>query len=180
MVRCACILAALVVAGSYAPASVQDKTPATSRKLPAGVYAVLRASLKKKEVLPLKDGEVLVVHHHRYQKKRDKETPEFLVVRSGPDVALDLVGKPKAVKQGQEVVTIFLKLQPKAAAALKRLTSERPGKRVAIILNGEVVTTHKVREVIKGGEVKISACVAGAANYLLEQLQAHQAKKSTR
>jgi hypothetical protein len=182
MVRSACILAALVVAGCYAPASVQGKPPtgkppATSRKLPAGVYAVLRASLNKKEVLPLKGGEVLVVHHHRYQKKGDKEPPEFLVVRSAPDVHLDLVGKPKAVKEGEEVVRIFLQLKPKAAAALERLTSDRPGKRIAIILKGEVVTTHKIREVIKGGQVQISACVAGAANYLLEQLQAHQAKK---
>jgi hypothetical protein len=36
---------------------------------------------------------------------------------------------------------------------------------------------HKIREVIKGGEVQISSCAAGAAKYLLEQLQAHQATK---
>ncbi len=173
----ACILAALLVAGSYAPASVQDSTPATARKLPSGVYAVLRASVSEKKVLPLKDGEALVVHHHRYLKKGDRDPPEFLVVRSAADVDLNLAGKPKAVKEGEEVVRIFLKLQPKAALALERLTSDRLGKQIAIILKGEVVTTHRIREVIKGGEVQISACVPGAANYLLEQLQTHQAKK---
>jgi preprotein translocase subunit SecD len=174
MGRSACILAALVVAGNCAPASVgPDKTPATPRKLPAGVYALLRASLNEKKMLPLKEGEVLVVHHHRFLKKSDTEPPEFLVVRSAPDVDLDLVGKPKAVKEGEEVVRIFLKLQPKAAAALERLTSERLGKRVAIILKGEVITTHRIRAVIKGGDIQISACIAGAANYLLEQLQSH-------
>jgi hypothetical protein len=36
---------------------------------------------------------------------------------------------------------------------------------------------HKVREVIKGGDVQITCCAVGAANYLLERLQAHQEKK---
>jgi hypothetical protein len=39
------------------------------------------------------------------------------------------------------------------------------------------VTVHKIREIIKGGEIQITSCVAGAANYLLEQLEAHQKDK---
>ena len=69
---------------------------------------------------------------------------------------------------------ILLKLRPQAAAALERLTRAQLGKQVAIILGGEVVTVHKVREVIRGGEVQIASCAAGAAGYLLKQLQAHR------
>jgi preprotein translocase subunit SecD len=173
MRRAACLFSALLFLGSCVPAWAQDKTPASAKKLPAGVYAVLRESLKENDVLPLKDGEVLVVNHHRYVKKDDKEPPRFLVVRSAPDVDLALAGEPKAVKEGEEVVRILLKLQPKAALALERLTSDRLGKPIAILVGGEVVTTHKIREVIKGGELQITSCAAGAANYLLEQLQAH-------
>jgi hypothetical protein len=36
---------------------------------------------------------------------------------------------------------------------------------------------HKVREVIKGGEAQVTSCAAGAASYLLEQLQIHQKNK---
>jgi preprotein translocase subunit SecD len=168
---------ALLVIASSAPAWSQEKAPESPKKLPDGLYAVLRHSLKEKEVLPLKDGEALVVHEHRYLKKDDKEPPRFLVVRSNPDVVLDLAGAPKAVKEGEEVVRIFLKLQPKAAAALERLTSDRLGQEVTIVLGGEVVTMHKIREVIKGGDVQITSCAAGAANYLLERLQAQQKKK---
>src|SRR5262245_60004898 len=109
----ACIVTALILAGSYSSASTQDKTPALPKKLPAGIYAVLRESRKEKYVLPLKDGEVLVVNRHRYVKKDDQERPLFVVVRSAPDVELDLAGKPKAVKEGEEVVRILLKLKPK-------------------------------------------------------------------
>ena len=138
---------------------------------------MLRESPKEKDVLPLKDGEVLVVHRPRYLKKDDQEPPRFLVVRSAPDVDLDLAGEPKAVKEGEEVVRIRLKLQPKAATALERLTSDRLGKQIAIVLGGEVVTMHKIREVIKGGDVQITSCAAGAAKYLLERLHAHQQNK---
>jgi preprotein translocase subunit SecD len=177
MHRSACVFAALVFGAGSASASAQDKTPASPKHPPTGVYAVLRESLKEKDVLPLKDGEVLVVHRHRYLKKDDQVPPRFLVVRSAPDVALDLAGKPKAVKDGEEGVRIFLKLRPKAAKALERLTSDRLGKQITIVLGGEVVTTHKIRQVIKGGEVQITSCAAGAAKYLLEQLQAQEEKK---
>jgi preprotein translocase subunit SecD len=177
MCRSACILASLILGGSCIPASVQDKTPALRKKLPAGVYVVLRENRNEKEVLPLKDGEALVVNRHRYVKKEEREPPVFVVVRSSPDVTLDLAEKPRAVKEGDEVVRILLKLKPKAASALERVTSDGRGKQVAIVLDGEVVTIHKIRQVIKGGEVQISSCAAGAAKYLLEQLQAQQAKK---
>jgi preprotein translocase subunit SecD len=177
MRRSACFLAVLFFLGSYAPAWPEDKTAPSPKKVPNGVYAVLRESLKEKDVLPLKEREVLVVHNARYLKKDDKEPPRFLVVHSSPDVVLDLASKPKAVKEGTEVVRISLKLQPKAAAALERWTRDHLGRQVAIVLGGEVVTMHKVREVLKGGDVQVTCCAPGSANYLFEQLEAHQHKK---
>src|SRR5205807_2072802 len=103
MRRSACYLAILVVSVSSAQAMAQDKKPESSKKLANGVYAVVRESTKEKEVLPLKDGEALVIHNHRYLKKDEKEPPRFLVVRSAPDVDLDLAGEPKAEKEGTEV-----------------------------------------------------------------------------
>jgi preprotein translocase subunit SecD len=99
------------------------------------------------------------------------------VVRTAPDVTLDLSEAPKAVKEGGEVVRILLKLRPKAAEALERLTRDHEGKQVTIVLGGEVVTMHKVRETIKGGDVQITNCAAGASGYLLKQLEAYHRKK---
>jgi preprotein translocase subunit SecD len=176
MSRCARLFGTLLLLGSQAAVWSQDKT-ASSKKFPDGIYAVQRDSLKEKDVLPLKDGEVLVVHHHRYLKTNENEPPRFLVVHSSPEVTLDLAGEPKAVKEGGEVVRIFLKLNPKAATALECLTRAHLGRQVAIVLGGEVVTMHKVREVIKGGDVQITSCAPGAAGHLLVQLQAHQKNK---
>jgi len=177
MCRSASILVALVFSSFGSLLLAEDKTPAAPPKLAKGVYAVLRESLREKEVLPLKDGETLLVHRARYLKKDDKEPPRYVVVRSTPDVALDLVGAPKAVKEGDEVVRILLKLAPRAATALEDLTSKRVGGQVAIVIGGEVVTMHKIRGVIRGGDVQISSCTPGAAGYLLEQLAFTPEKK---
>jgi CubicO group peptidase (beta-lactamase class C family) len=169
-----CLVATVLIVGSPAAVETQAKTPESRKKSSDGIYAVRRESLKEQDLLPLGEGELLLVHHHRPLKKEEKEPPRFLVVPSAPDVELDLVGEPKAVKEGTEVVRIFVKLLPKAATALERLTRDHLGGQIAIVLGGEVVTMHKVREVIKGGDAQITRCTAGTARYLLDQLQAHR------
>lgn len=177
MHRSASLLATVLIAGGYAPTRGQDQTPGPPKVAPDGVYAVLRDGTNKDDLLPLKDGETLVIDRHRYAKADDAEPPRFLVVRAAPDADLDPAEAPKAVKEGDAVARILLKLRPKAATALERLTTDQRGKQVAIVLAGEVVTTHKVRDVIKGGEVQITSCAPGGAKYLLEQLQARQEAK---
>ena len=58
--------------------------------------------------------------------------------------------------------------------ALERLTSDRLVGQVTVVVGGEVVTTHKLRSVIKGGDVQITLCAAGSADLLLGQLLVHQ------
>jgi preprotein translocase subunit SecD len=177
MKRFAFLLTAVVLLSGHATAWPQDQAPA-GKKPPDGVYAVQRDGSKEQDVLPLKDGEVLVVQRHRYLKVPENEPPRYLVVRAAPDVALDLAEAPKAVKEeGSDSLRILLKLRPKAAADLERLTRAQVGKSVAIVLGGEVVTAHKIREEIKGGGVQITSCAPGAAEYLLDRLRAHHSKK---
>jgi hypothetical protein len=170
----ACLVVAALLIGTHAFAFGQGQTPKSAGPLPDGVYAVLRDGRSEKDVLPLQDKETLTIDRHPYLKKSDQEPPRFLVVRTAPEVKLDLAGEPKAVIEGGEVVRILLKLQPNAAKGLERLTSEQRGKEVAILIGGNVVTVHKVRDVIKGGEVQITSCGPGGADYLLKQLRARQ------
>jgi preprotein translocase subunit SecD len=174
MSRAAPLLALAVLLGTHAVARPQGREPPPRKPLPDGIYAVERDGPKEKEVLPLRDGEVLLTDRHRYLKTDNDEPPRFLVVRSAPDVALDLAAEPKAIKKDGEVVGVSLQLRPKAAEALERLTRDRLGKQVAIVVGGDVVTVHKVRSIIKGGAVQITSCAPKAAGYLLEQLEARR------
>ncbi|HEV3146352.1 MAG TPA: hypothetical protein VGZ47_20865 [Gemmataceae bacterium] len=169
-------LVALLFLANAFYVQAQEKT-GPAKKLANGIYAVLREGPKQNDLLPLKEGEVLAADRRLYQKKDEKEAPRHLVVRSTPDVELNLAAEPKAVIEGEEVVRILLKLQPNSAAALERLTTDRVGKQIAIVVDGEVVTVHKVRDVIKGGAAQISCCAPGSAKFLLEQLQKLQKSK---
>lgn len=171
MRRLACGLVTLAALGSQALDLPGETTSAPPKKSPDGIYAVLRQSVDQKQLLPLKPGEAIVVDHHRYLKK--EQSAGYVVVQAAPEVSLDLVDAPKGVTERGEVVRILFRLTPTAATALERLTRVSPGRQLAIVLDGEVVTVHKVREVIKGGAVQITSCAPGGAAYLLKQLQAH-------
>ena len=89
MLRSACLVARLLVFSGAV--SSQDK----SLQKPAdGAYEMLRESVKEKNVLPLKDNEVLVVYRHAYLKKGNSEPVLYLVIQSAPDAKFDLSKEP--------------------------------------------------------------------------------------
>jgi hypothetical protein len=110
MLRSAYPLAAALLIGTHALAWGQEPAPKSAKALPDGVYAVLRDGLKEKDVLPLQGTESLAIDRHPYLKKNEQGPPRFLVVRAAPDVELNLAAEPKAVREGDEVVRILLKL----------------------------------------------------------------------
>ncbi len=167
------LLAGLVLLVGQALARSEGPAPASPPGPADGVYEVRRDGAREKDVLPLREGEAVVVDRHPYAKKDEAGPPRFLVVRSAPDVPLDLAGEPRADREGAEVVRVLFRLKPRAAEALQRLTSDARGRQLAVVLGGEVVTVHKVRAAITGGEVQVTSCAPGGAAYLLERLRAH-------
>lgn len=166
------LLAGALVLGSEAMAMPSESQPVPGTKLADGIYPVSRQAAHDKDVLPMKEDEAIVVNSHRYMKYNEKEPTRILVVRVSQRIALDLANEPRGDKEGAEATQVLLKLKPPAAQALARLTRDHIGQQLAIVLDGEAATVHKIRGVIVGGEVQITSCAPRAAGYLLRRLRA--------
>ena len=76
---------------------------------------------------------------------------------------------PPDIAQGDdELVTLSLALEGKYVGGLEGFTTEYS--RVAVVIDGEIVTVHKVREPIRDGRVQISRCRDDACRVLYGKL----------
>jgi preprotein translocase subunit SecD len=155
--------------------SAQDGDP-PAKKLASGIYKVLREGADEKAVKPTKDDETVAVNNHRYLKKDAKEAPVYLIVHKQPDVPLVLAEEPEVVKD-EKGLQIRLQLHADHAKALEQLTRDNKGGQVAVIIGGEVVTVHRIRDTITGGAVQVTNCNEEAGAYLVKQLKELSPKK---
>jgi hypothetical protein len=135
-----------------------------------GIYAILEESESVETLLPEREGSTVIENRRKFTAEHAGEKPEFLAVRSKPDVPLQLAAPPREVKSDSGKTTLRLELTQELAVRLETFTAKMQGARVAIVIGGEVVTTHTIRTPIRDGKLQISCCSAGACEYLLDQL----------
>jgi preprotein translocase subunit SecD len=69
-----------------------------------------------------------------------------------------------------DTVSESLTRSEEAAADLERVSREHLGQTVALVVDGEVVTMHKIRSVISDGKVQVTRCTDNACQYLYTRL----------
>lgn len=75
---------------------------------------------------------------------------------------------PDMARGDDELATLCVTLEDKYVRGLEGFTTEYS--RVAVIIDGEIVTIHKVREPIRDGRVQISRCTDDACQVLYSKL----------
>ncbi len=138
-----------------------------------GFYRVLRtcensAGLKGE----LAVGEQVLRYNPTFLEQEDNEE-EVVVVQVEPHVPMLLKEPPSKVQDRTERTQFWLgvSLTPDASESLESFTRDNLGQRVAIVAGGEVITMHKIREVIRGGKVQISRCGDRGCEVLFRELQ---------
>ena len=101
----------------------------------------------------------------------DDGPPRRFLLREDGAVPLELARDPVYSEDEEGRKQIALTLTPEAGSALADLTRRLVGGRVAVVIGGEVISFHKVREPILGNGVVISCCAPGAYERLSLQLQ---------
>lgn len=141
-------------------------------ELPDGFYMVQRSGESLDAVLPVEDGSRVVEYTREFEKEDTEGSHEFLVVADDPDVPILLDGPPRSVKGDDGRTLVRLSFTQEAGRRLERFTTEHHGReRVAVIIGGKVITVHKIRTTIDGGQLQVACCSPGACEHLFSSLR---------
>jgi hypothetical protein len=88
-------------------------------------------------------------------------------------VPFDLAKMPVTKDQTDKKKLLQLTLTDKAAEKLKEFSSKNLMKYVVIVVNGEALTVHKIKEPITSGMLQITRCNDNACEQLFEVLKSN-------
>ena len=138
----------------------------TTAQVPDGIYLAYGP-----EVLSV-DGKVIKYSHRFIESTLDD--PDYIVIDTTDFVPLDLKMPPDSTSKmmGQpEQMLLMITLTDEAAIKMENFTGKNIDKKVAIVIGGEAVTIHKIREKITGGKLQITRCTDNACKFLFLELK---------
>lgn len=147
----------------------QDNLSNKEASIKNGIYLILN---EYADSLALKNPKGLVIpFSHSFLDSNTKDQPLWLEIDTTEYVSLELAEKPNGEEQADKRINLTLTLTDKAKAQLADFTGRHVMDRVAIVIGGQAVTKHKVRERIDGGRLQIVRCTDNACQYLLMELK---------
>ncbi len=131
-----------------------------------GIYAVLAEGLTREEARVEKAPHAILVYDRKYSEADRNAPPRYVGVDTSRFVPLVLAGPPQARKDERGWTLLSVKLAPEHVKPLEEFTRTHLGGTVAIVIDGEIVTMHKVRTVIRDGEAQVTRCTDNACETL--------------
>ena len=136
-----------------------------------GVYSVLREEptpqAAQVEGVP---QAVLAYDRRKYSDAPPNEPLAYVAIDRRDYVPLIIEGTPEMKRDGQGKSVLTVSLARKNAESAEAFTRAHLGGRVAIVVDGEIVTLHKIRSVITGGRVQITRCTDNACEVIRSKL----------
>jgi hypothetical protein len=144
-------------------------SPARQQRLADGLYAVIAEASTREGVSVADEPHVVLVDDGRHTGDRSRP-PRWLALRTSGFVPLILEGEPHTEPDGRGHALLHVTLQRSHQQTLADFTRAQLGGSAAIVLDGEVVTVHKIRMVIEGGKMQITRCEDDACQMLRSKL----------
>jgi len=160
-------LASLLLFIFTGPAYSQKTSPS---RIPNGFYAVLSEASSRAEVRADGIPNIVLVYDGKYVDSSQTVSPSFVVLDAASFVPLILEGPPTTSRDGNGRTLLGVTLSRRYIKTLEDFTKAHLGGRVAIELDGEIITMHKIRSVISEGKVQITRCYDNACSVLLSKL----------
>ena len=122
-----------------------------------GIYLIDRMDTSASELSDLKTNEVAVFFSDIFDEFNEEEYLR-IIVDTSEYVPLELKGEPSTEQQTPSKKKLLLTLSNLSAEKLEAFTTKHVMKQVVMIVDGEALTKHKIREPIIGGHLQISRC----------------------
>ena len=157
--------------------SAQPTNPALAAVPPAahplenGAYAVLReAPTRQEAAAPGVSQVVLAYDRRKYSGAPPNEPLTYVALAPKDYLPLVIEGRPEMKADGQGKSVLTVSLVRKNVKRAEAFTRAHLGGRMAMVIDGEIVTLHKVRSVITDGKLQITRCTDNACEVLRSKL----------
>ena len=136
-----------------------------------GAYSVLREAPTPQDArVEGVPHAVLSYDRRKYSHAPPNEPLTYVAIDRRDYVPLIIEGTPELKPDGQGKSVLTVSLSRKNAERVESFTREHLGGRIAMVVDGEIVTLHKIRSVITGGKVQITRCTDNACEVIRSKL----------
>jgi preprotein translocase subunit SecD len=135
-----------------------------------GLYLITKIDTIASELSPLSLNEKEIFFSEMFEAY-NSEAYLRIIVDTTQYVPLELEDAPRAEQQTETKKKLLLTLTNVASEKLKTFTANHVMDRVVLIVDGEALTMHKIREAITSGQLQISRCNDNACERLFVKLK---------
>jgi hypothetical protein len=154
--------------------AVAHREPSTSttgrNALRDGLYPVLCEAATPESAGLVAPRQLVLPYDRKYSGLAQEEPRTYLAIDTSLLVPLILDGQPEVRHDGTGRALLSVTLARECVNLLEQFTAEHLGKPVAIVLDGEIVTMHTVRSIIREGKLQISRCDSSSCEVLRGKL----------
>jgi len=135
-----------------------------------GLYLITKIDTVATQLSPASKNEIAIGFSSLFA---EYNTNEFirLIIDTTEFVPLELDKPPTTEQQTDQKKKLLLSLTKAASDKLKVFTAAHVLKRVALVVDGEALTMHKIKEPITSGQLQISRCNDNACERLFVKLK---------
>ena len=113
---------------------------------------------------------MLAYDRRTYGSAPPNEPLTYVAIDPKEYIPLIIEGTPQMKSDGEGKSVLTVSLARKNAEQAQAFTRAHLGGRIAMVVDGEIVTLHKIRSVIQGGKMQITRCTDNACEVIRSKL----------
>jgi hypothetical protein len=135
-----------------------------------GVYAVLNEGATRSEARGDDTHCAVLAYDGKYTDAGPGQPVRYVAIDPSSFVPLVLEGEPDTEESDEGKTILSVALEEEYVKPLEEFTRAQLNGRIAILIDGEIVTMHKVRRVITEGQFQVTRCADDACKMLRSKL----------